>query len=480
MLEVIKADGGNVKARVVARLFEIALVVPAMENWVRSLMPGDPFCNQWQLPDSANGIGLVEAARGALGHWLRIERGKAGYLAVNLNPKNFTLLNGKQISSATVRDGDILSIGDTTLALMLREDARPLHQKPRTHARALLFGAGALLILALTGAAFKLLQRPPAQHEQAVVAHETRKQQEMERTNQQQALTEQLAAGNRLLGQGNCPAASDRFRAVLKIDASNAEARAALSRCDKQLAEENNARLTAQQRAMELQQQIAPLLTEATVRLSTKDFAGAKQHLLQAKGLAPDNPDVIALLARVETELAREQAKKLQLEAERNARIQNASKTYREALELKQAGKNAQALQTYERALDQAPDAPEAGQAKQDAQELRAKLAEQTAPAMKKAEDLTKKGKPLEALAIWRDVLAVYPQHPEAMRRVAALAPQLQEKANVAYQEGLAYEDLGQINKAVDKWKEAVFLLNNPEHDTAKKAEKKLKEYNAL
>ena len=182
----------------------------------------------------------------------------------------------------------------------------------------------------------------------------------------------------------------------------------------------------------------------------------------------------------METELAQEQAKKLQIEAERNARIQNASKTYREALELKQAGKNAQALQTYERALDQAPDAPEAGQAKQDAQELRAKLAEQTAPAMKKAEDLTKKGKPFEALAIWRDVLAVYPQHPEAMRRVTALAPQLQEKANVAYQEGLAYEDLGQINKAVDKWKEAVFLLNNPEHDTAKKAEKKLKEYNAL
>ncbi len=88
---LVAAHGGNVKARVVARLLEIALLVPAMENWVRSLAPGEPFCNQWQLPESASGVGLVEAARGALGHWLRIERGKiASYQIVAPTTWNFS------------------------------------------------------------------------------------------------------------------------------------------------------------------------------------------------------------------------------------------------------------------------------------------------------------------------------------------------------------------------------------------------------
>jgi len=77
---LVAAEGGSVLARVVARLLELALVVPAMEAWIRALTPGEAFCHAWQLPDQASGVGLVEAARGSLGHWLRIERGKiAGY-----------------------------------------------------------------------------------------------------------------------------------------------------------------------------------------------------------------------------------------------------------------------------------------------------------------------------------------------------------------------------------------------------------------
>jgi len=88
---LVAANGGSVLARVVARLFEIALVVPAMENWVRALTPGEPFCNQWQLPDQASAVGLVEAARGALGHWLQIDGGKiARYQIIAPTTWNFS------------------------------------------------------------------------------------------------------------------------------------------------------------------------------------------------------------------------------------------------------------------------------------------------------------------------------------------------------------------------------------------------------
>jgi len=74
--DLVQQDGASVMARVVARLLELAIVVPAMEGWVQALQPGEAFCAQGKLPDEGSGVGLVEAARGSLGHWLSIRRGR--------------------------------------------------------------------------------------------------------------------------------------------------------------------------------------------------------------------------------------------------------------------------------------------------------------------------------------------------------------------------------------------------------------------
>jgi len=68
--------GANVRNRVVARLLELALVVPAMEDWARQLKPKEAFCLPSNMPDEGQGAGLVEAARGSLGHWLRVKNGR--------------------------------------------------------------------------------------------------------------------------------------------------------------------------------------------------------------------------------------------------------------------------------------------------------------------------------------------------------------------------------------------------------------------
>ena len=74
--ELVNHDGGSVLARVVARLLELALVVPQMEGWVQALQAGEPYCAHGTLPDEGSGQGLIEAARGSLGHWLTIRRGR--------------------------------------------------------------------------------------------------------------------------------------------------------------------------------------------------------------------------------------------------------------------------------------------------------------------------------------------------------------------------------------------------------------------
>lgn len=74
--DLVARHGGNVTARVVSRLLEIARVLPVMEEWVRRIRPGEPFCCNATTLQDASGIGLIEAARGSLGHWLEVRQGK--------------------------------------------------------------------------------------------------------------------------------------------------------------------------------------------------------------------------------------------------------------------------------------------------------------------------------------------------------------------------------------------------------------------
>ena len=51
--------------------------------WLEQLKPGGPSSVDFNIPDKGKGQGLTEAPRGALGHWIEIEKGKiANYQCV--------------------------------------------------------------------------------------------------------------------------------------------------------------------------------------------------------------------------------------------------------------------------------------------------------------------------------------------------------------------------------------------------------------
>jgi hydrogenase large subunit len=72
---LVAESGGNVRNRVIARLLEIVRIVIEMERWSKQLKPGEAICNHKPFPQEAQGFGLVEAARGSLGHWIKIKHG---------------------------------------------------------------------------------------------------------------------------------------------------------------------------------------------------------------------------------------------------------------------------------------------------------------------------------------------------------------------------------------------------------------------
>ena len=74
--DAVARCSATVYTRVLARLLELAQVVPLMESWLIALRPGEPYYRAAALPDSGRAVGLTEAARGALGHWLEVEQGR--------------------------------------------------------------------------------------------------------------------------------------------------------------------------------------------------------------------------------------------------------------------------------------------------------------------------------------------------------------------------------------------------------------------
>jgi hydrogenase large subunit len=72
---VVRANGSSVFGRVVARLLELAKTVLATESWVDDIRLKQPFCVSSAVPAEGAGTGLIEAARGALGHWLVVKDG---------------------------------------------------------------------------------------------------------------------------------------------------------------------------------------------------------------------------------------------------------------------------------------------------------------------------------------------------------------------------------------------------------------------
>jgi hydrogenase large subunit len=69
----------SVLGRHAARAAETKIVADAMAEWVLELAPGEPVYASYEIPDEGEGMGLVAAPRGALGHWVQINGKKISH-----------------------------------------------------------------------------------------------------------------------------------------------------------------------------------------------------------------------------------------------------------------------------------------------------------------------------------------------------------------------------------------------------------------
>jgi uptake hydrogenase large subunit len=80
--ELMLQQGATVHSRMLARLLELAWIIPQMQQWAQALQPNQPFCYHTPLKAEGEGSGLIEAARGSLGHWIRLHKGRISHYQI--------------------------------------------------------------------------------------------------------------------------------------------------------------------------------------------------------------------------------------------------------------------------------------------------------------------------------------------------------------------------------------------------------------
>jgi len=74
--DLMLKHGPSAFVREMARLHETMRLLKRLGAWLDEVEPGEPFFTASPRPMQGSGMGLVEAPRGILGHWIRVADGK--------------------------------------------------------------------------------------------------------------------------------------------------------------------------------------------------------------------------------------------------------------------------------------------------------------------------------------------------------------------------------------------------------------------
>ncbi|MBN1502371.1 nickel-dependent hydrogenase large subunit, partial [Candidatus Woesearchaeota archaeon] len=75
LTDLVKTFGINTFTRTLARLHECLVILPKLIEWTDEIDLTKPFYYEFPEIKNGKGVGLAEAPRGAVGHWIEVENG---------------------------------------------------------------------------------------------------------------------------------------------------------------------------------------------------------------------------------------------------------------------------------------------------------------------------------------------------------------------------------------------------------------------
>lgn len=307
-----------------------------------------------------------------------------------------------------------------------------------------------------------------------VIKEEEEKRTTMEDLELERKVVRYMKRGKELFEKGDFSKALTRFQVVLDVAPENEEAIKYARFCQERIEKEGRIRRAEQEKERALKDRLDALVNRARELYQQEEYAKSKDLLAEAKYLSPSDKSVANLLRDVEEGL---KAQKAQLEEETwksEQTLAQVRKGYSKGERYYDQGKYSLALKEWEKVISTGLPCTQTDEARKRVPALRSML-------MGKVKDNYDKGMQYydnkqysKALACLQKVVEVNPEYKDAKQKRDKILEIQENKAKKLYQEGLVYEGIGQMDKAIRKWKAVLKTLPVESHEYYKKANAKL------
>ena len=434
----------------------------------------------------------------------------------DLNSQNGTIVNGVKITTETLKDGDMLQIGDYRIEIEWKPAAasRPAGVedddrtvvitdsdaddrtvvRPMTSAAMDASGdspvdkitafvkthklatglAGILILFLLMIIILPSSEKTGADSGESTAANETEPAATVQDLEVQGRIDTYLESGRAQLESGNYGQALVRFQAVLEIDPANQSARSYLEETRQKMAEAEEARRRALEEEKEKMERVQLVTARARQAMAGDDLAKAREIIAEALFLAPDNPDIVKLNTDIENAVADRQKTRQQEEQERQEKTTLLKEHFDRGQRLYEQKDYRSALIEWEAVLALNIDSPETAHTRAAIVHLRQLMEAEIKDDYEKAARLYRAGDLSRALVALQKVSEVAPDYRDTRSMMIDALGKVEADARRLYQEGLVYEGLGQQQKAADKFRAVLKVMPLEDNKYYQRAQEKL------
>jgi pSer/pThr/pTyr-binding forkhead associated (FHA) protein len=434
----------------------------------------------------------------------------------DLNSQNGTIVNGVKITLETLKDGDVLQIGDYRIEVEWKpasiggpdgadDDDRTVviadsEAEDRTIVRPMASDAvnssgdspvdkiisfvkthklaaglaGVLVLFLMMIVVLPSSKEKGTDEGKRTAANESEPAATVQDLEVQGRIDTYLESGRAQLESGNYGQALVRFQAVLEIDPANQSARSYLEETRRKMAEAEEARRRAQEEEKAKTERVKLITARARQAMAGDDLAKAREIIAEALFLAPDNPDIVKLNADIESAIADRQETKQQEEGERQEKMALLKQHFDRGQLLYEQKDYRSALIEWEAVLALNIESPETAHTRAAIVHLRQLMEAEIKDDYEKAEKLYKAGDLGRALVALQKVSEVAPDYRDTRSMMVDALEKVEADARRLYQEGLVYEGLGQQQKAAEKFRAVLKVMPLEDNNYYRRALEKL------
>ena len=427
---------------------------------------------------------------------VQISSGQEGVTFRNISDVNVVKLNDKICGSGLLKNGDTLQVGDTRLKFKDTESSGVV--TGFIHNKNVRIGVGLFLLVFFIGVILfnggensdKDLQVGSEGENSSTVASDQNKgkagnttlsKEELKKEREYQLYYED---GLKFAESGAYQAAVARFKMCLQIKPGDQQAAKQLKDIERKYEEQTLAKEQARKTQQKAIAEATALLERAGSEAGEQDYSAALDLINQALSYENtlDSDEVLLQQARdLRDKVSQSQQAYLnqKRQAEQNLETQheNVRKAYVAGNEAVMNGDFVRARQQWQIAAESKLDLKEKQQAIAELEKLDVFLAEKSEADFQKGMQAKRKNNYAEALIHLQKVVKLSPNHAQAVKVYDELMAIQVQQAQRAYQKGLVYEGINNLEKANLNWKRVLDLLPLKDSEYYIKAQRKLAEH---